>query len=205
MHREVLKPDQISMLPLLKLFKQDFYLVGGTALALQIGHRYSLDFDLFTNANLRRKSIKILLEKYNYEIQDVLYEDSIQFHCIINGVKLSFYQYPYQINPNVDFEGIINMPDILTLAAMKAFALGGRGKWKDYVDLYFVFKHHFSFEQACTQANKIFNNAFNDKLFRQQLSYFEDVDFTEEVEYTTDPISMEEVKSALTEISLATF
>jgi len=69
--------------------------VGGTALALQIGHRYSLDFDLFTNANLRRKSIKLLLEKYKYEIQDVLFEDSIQFHCIINGVKLTFYQLPY--------------------------------------------------------------------------------------------------------------
>jgi len=45
MHKEVLKPEQIKILPLLRLFKNDYYLVGGTALALHIGHRYSLDFD----------------------------------------------------------------------------------------------------------------------------------------------------------------
>ena len=205
MHKEVLKPEQIQILPLLRLFKNDYYLVGGTALALHIGHRYSLDFDLFTNNSLRKKSIKILLAKNNYVIQEVLYEDSIQLHCIVNSVKLTFYQYPYDINPSVDFEGIICLPDMLTLAAMKSFALGGRGKWKDYVDLYFIFKHYFSFEQVSAQAYKIFNNAFNDKLFRQQLSYFNDIDFTEDVEYTADSVTLDEVKRFLTDISLTPF
>jgi len=97
------------------------------------------------------------------------------------------------------------VPDILTLAAMKAFALGGRGKWKDYVDLSNIFKHHYSFEQVCTKAHELYKNAFNDKLLRQQLAYYEDVDFAEEVEFTVDFLSMEEVKSYLTGISLAPF
>jgi len=94
---------------------------------------------------------------------------------------------------------------MLTLAAMKSFALGGRGKWKDYVDLYFIFKHYFSFEQVSAQACKIFDNAFNDKLFRQQLSYFNDIDFTEDVEYTADSVTLDEVKRFLTDISLTPF
>jgi hypothetical protein len=47
MHYEILDENRIKILPLLKNFKDDFYLAGGTGLALQIGHRDSIDFDFF--------------------------------------------------------------------------------------------------------------------------------------------------------------
>ena len=47
MHKEILSENQIELLTLVKQFKRDFYLVGGTAIALHIGHRRSIDFDLF--------------------------------------------------------------------------------------------------------------------------------------------------------------
>ena len=47
MHKEILSKYQIELLPLLKQFKREYYLVGGTAIALHIGHRRSIDFDLF--------------------------------------------------------------------------------------------------------------------------------------------------------------
>jgi len=53
MYREILTQKQIELLPLIKSFKKEFYLVGGTAIALYIGHRRSIDFDLFKYARLR--------------------------------------------------------------------------------------------------------------------------------------------------------
>ncbi|CEG11193.1 conserved hypothetical protein [groundwater metagenome] len=63
MHREVLTKDQKDLLPLIKLFSKDYYLVGGTAIALIIGHRRSIDFDLFTDNKVKRKSIKYILDR----------------------------------------------------------------------------------------------------------------------------------------------
>ena len=63
MHREILNVDQIELLPIVKLFKNEFYLVGGTAIALHIGHRRSIDFDLF-------KSRKLVLNRIVKKITD---------------------------------------------------------------------------------------------------------------------------------------
>jgi hypothetical protein len=205
MHRNILKKEQVELLPLIKIFKKDFYLAGGTAIAVHIGHRYSLDFDLFTSGDIKRKGLKMLMARHNYTVQQILFEDSIQLHCIVNGVKLTFFQFPYPITPSVEFEKTIKMPDLLTLAAMKAFALGGRGKWKDYVDLYYIFKNHYAFEQVTEKAGSLFGDAFNEKLFKQQLAYFDDISFEEEVEYVTDPVSENEIKNYLTKIALKQF
>jgi len=205
MHKKILKAEQIQILPILKLFSKDFYLVGGTALALQMGHRYSLDFDLLTRTNIKRNAIKNILKNNNYVIQQVLYEDTIQLHCIINNVKVTFFQFPFDISPSVHFDGIIKMPDVLTLAAIKAFALAGRGKWKDYVDLYYIFKHYYTFDQVSNRAKLLFDGAYNEKLFRQQLSYYDDISYEEEVEYASTPVTVDEIKRFLTEIALTPF
>jgi hypothetical protein len=111
-------------------------LVGGTAIALHIGHRRSIDFDLFTQDTIKRKAIKNVIESAGYNARDIIYEAFDQMHIVINGVKVTFFNYPYKINLDFKFEKL-RMPSLLNLAAMKAYALGGRAKWKDYVDLYF--------------------------------------------------------------------
>ncbi len=65
---------------------------------------------------------------------------------------------------------------------MKAYALGRRAKWKDYVDLYFILQRH-TIKEILTQTKRIFAGAFSEVNFREQLSYFDDIDYTEEVEY----------------------
>lgn len=96
------------------------------------------------------------------------------------------------------------MPDLLTLSAMKAFALGKRAKWKDYVNLYFLIKYHFSVEEISSQANKIFKVEFSEKLFKMQLGYFKGINYDEEVVFLTDnPPSEQEIKDFLTEASLS--
>ncbi len=87
---------------------------------------------------------------------------------------------------------ILRLPELLDLAAMKAFALGRRSKWKDYVDLYFILRDHFSITQISERAAMIYGQLFSEKLFRAQLSYFDDIDYSEQVEFigTTVPESV---------------
>ena len=95
-------------------------------------------------------------------------------------------------------------PSLLTLAAMKAYALGRRSKWKDYVDLYFLLTEHFALKEVSDRAVEIFGELFSEKLFRAQLSYFDDIDYTEEVDFLIEnPPTEAEIQSGLEQISLS--
>jgi hypothetical protein len=204
MHDHILTKEQKDLLPFINIFSKDYYLVGGTAIALYLGHRRSIDFDLFTKKNIKRKNIKELLYKsdLNYKI---IYESSEQMHIKINDVKVTFYQFVFPVKSEVWFEKVIKLPSLTSLAAMKAFALGGRGKWKDYVDLFFLLKYSLKIGDITNSAKQIFENSFNEKLFRQQLCYFKDIDYREEVEYIDTPVPEEEIKAFLTEVALQEF
>jgi len=202
---EVLTDKQRELLPLIKSFSGDFYLVGGTAIALHIGHRRSIDFDLFTPEPIKRKSIKYQIKKSNYSLDRIVHEASEQMHLIINSIKVTFYSFPHEIENLVYFEDIIKIPSLLDLAAMKAYALGGRAKWKDYVDLYFILKSYYALDQISERSKSIFKGFFNEKLFRQQLCYFKDIDYSESIEFIGEEISEDEIKEFLIDASTIPF
>ncbi|MBC8321460.1 MAG: nucleotidyl transferase AbiEii/AbiGii toxin family protein [Bacteroidetes bacterium] len=201
MHKEVLNKSQIELLPLVKQFKREFYLVGGTAIALHIGHRRSIDFDLFKANRLVLNRIINKISAYNsaYNITRRVEE---QLNLTIDNVKFTFFEYPYPIEANHKFEDIIKLPDLLSLAAMKAFALGRRSKWKDYVDLYFIIKDHYSVKQIVALCDNIYGQLFSEKLFRAQLCYFEDIDYSEEVEYLVKQPPDNKIKEFLTKTAV---
>lgn len=205
MHNEVLTKEQKNLLPLIAEFKKDFYLVGGTAIALQIGHRYSIDFDLFSFKEIKRKRIINIITKNNFNVDMVHYEDYDQMHLSINNVKVTFFQYEYKIEHPLNYNDVISMPSLLDLAAMKAYELGGRAKWKDYVDLYFLLKYNFSFKQISDRAIEIFENYFNERLFKEEISYFKDISYTEQIEYVGTPIPEEEIKEFLIDVATEPF
>jgi hypothetical protein len=97
-------------------------------------------------------------------------------------VKCTFLHFPYPVSHTTLSVGQITAPDPLTIAALKAFALGRRAKWKDYVDLYFVFRLH-SLTDVVNRACGIFAGEFNEKLFREQLAYHRDINYSEAVLY----------------------
>ena len=97
------------------------------------------------------------------------------------------------------------MPDLIDLAAMKAFALGGRAKWKDYVDLYFLLKYHYSIDAIGRRASELFHDSFNIKLFRQQLAFFEDIDYSEAVSFMHEKPGEMEIREFLTESATEAF
>ena len=205
MHSEILTKEQNELLPLIKSFSEDYYLVGGTAIALYLGHRRSIDFDLFTTRDIKRKNIRNLIDKSGFAVDNLLYEAFDQMHIVINSVKITFFNFPYEIDHPIVFNGIIKIPTLLDLAAMKTYALGGRAKWKDYVDLYYIFKNHHDLKELSVRATEIFGTYFNEKLFREQLCFFDDIDFSEKVEYMGDEIDDDEIRKVLVEIATTKF
>lgn len=199
----ILTTQQTELLDWISQFRREYYLVGGTAIALYLGHRQSVDFDMFKLGTINHKKNleRITQSGFDYQITRRVPE---QMNCLLNGVKLTFFQYPFDVKATKKDGTPFRIPSLLDLAAMKAYALGRRSKWKDYVDLYFLLTEHFSMEQICARAADIFGELFSEKMFRAQLSYFEDVDYSEQVDYIiSTPPSEEVIRKRLTELSVA--
>lgn len=201
MHKEILSNKQLELLPVMAGFRREYYLVGGTAIALYLGHRRSIDFDLFKPSAINHKKNLDRLTESGFPCM-VTRRVAEQMNLIVNDVKVTFFQYPFPIDPTERFDVYFKLPSLLQLAAMKAYALGRRSKWKDYVDLFFLLKGHFSIEEISQCATGVFGELYSEKMFRAQLCYFEDVDYTEEVDYLIlNPPSDEEIRSELTAFS----
>lgn len=196
MHKEILSKNQVELLTLVKHFIREYYLVGGTAIALHIGHRQSIDFDLFKYGPLKHLSNVNKISSFNYPYI-ITRKVTEQMNVTIKDVKVTFYQYPFKIDAQCKFDDILRLPELKDLAAMKAYALGRRSKWKDYVDLYFLIKYYYSIEQISARAIEIYDQLFSEKLFRAQLSYFDDINYSEPIEYLSTPVPEEEIRNFL--------
>jgi hypothetical protein len=106
-----------------------------------------------------------------------------QLNLMCRDVKFTFINFDYEVPHPIIVQKAISIPSLLDLAAMKAFALGRRSKWKDYVDLYFIIKDHYAVNIISNRATEIFGDMFSEKLFRGQLSYFTGISFEEEIEF----------------------
>ena len=204
MHLDVLTREQTELLPFLSQFAKRYYLVGGTAVALQLGHRQSIDFDLFTTSTIQRVKLRKCVEQSGFTSR-LLSEDVDQIHFVVHGVKVTFFAFPYKVEHPVWLNEVLSMPSLLSLAAMKAFALGRRAKWKDYVDLFFVLRDHFPLKQVADHAKEIFGAFFNEKLFREQLCYYQDIDYSEKVDFVAPAVPDGEIKEFLTNTATTPF
>jgi predicted nucleotidyltransferase component of viral defense system len=192
LHYEILNENQLEALKSLKWFKKYGVLGGGTALALQLSHRKSFDLDIFTPKPISKKLI--YKAKNYYKNIEVLIdtEDELSFNTPFN-VKISFVFYPFKNiyktikTPYLD---IFSWKDI---ALDKAYTIGRRGEWRDYVDLYFIIKNGFSLFQIMKGAKRKFGDTFSEKLFLSQLVYYGDIhDFS--IEYFKEKPTKEEIQ-----------
>src|SRR3989344_1611864 len=165
MHPEALTEISATLFPALKQFS-DFYLAGGTALALQLGHRISVDFDLFGGVDIEKDLLRKVKRVFPDSVSVPLINNPDELSVLVDGVKLTFLKYPFPVlNDYVDLAGLKTL-GILELAATKAYTIGRRGSLKDYIDLYFVLaKQYGSLEQVIELAGKKFNGEFNARLF----------------------------------------
>ena len=155
-----------------KEYLDSFVLVGGTALALQLGNRESIDLDLFSNTDFASNELLTsLLKDYQIVVNNQLSQTLI---TTINYVKVDFikFHYPF-IRPFLVIENI-RMASLEDIAAMKLDAITGRGSKKDFYDLFFLLQHYsidelFSFYTEKYPHQTTFHVA-------RSLTYFDDAD-----------------------------
>ncbi|MEA3449777.1 MAG: nucleotidyl transferase AbiEii/AbiGii toxin family protein, partial [Patescibacteria group bacterium] len=144
MFYDILDKKRIEILPKLKSFKKDFYLAGGTALALQIGHRDSVDFDFFKQGDIDTKKLfnKIKEVFQGHKILKIQEEKNILTVLIDKNIKLSFFSYEYDMLKEKKNEENLFLASIEDIACMKLSAILSRASNKDYIDLYYIFKKY---------------------------------------------------------------
>jgi hypothetical protein len=179
LHTETVEPKTLELL--IRLMKDtefdNFVLVGGTSLALQLGHRISVDIDLFNNESFDSTSlVEHLRENYEFEL-DYLNKGTIKGES--GGVKIDCIAHKYQwLNSPYEKLGI-RMAGFEDLAAMKLNVIVGNGtRIKDYIDIAYL---------SCSISLSEMLNAYQQKyqsnpvIGIKAITYFEDIDFNEPI------------------------
>ncbi len=156
-----------------------FSLVGGTALSLRYGHRSSLDLDLFSDEKFDHKPIEIELS--NTFRKDFDYESGHKkfgIFCYIKKIKLDIVYYPHpKIKPSETVNNI-RFYSNADIAAMKIQAILGRGKKKDFWDLYELLQH-YSLQQIMDWHKQKYPSQMLAISIPNAISYFDDADSSE--------------------------
>jgi hypothetical protein len=171
-------------LELLKSLMQDenlnaFFLVGGTALSLQIGHRISIDLDLFSQSSFDETQLLEYLELQKGLQLDYLHKNTIKGQ--IAETKVDFIRHPYPLVKELEIQEGIRLASLEDIAAMKLNAIVGNGtRLKDFIDIAFL---------SCHLSLETMMNAYEDKyatrnplLSLKSLSYHNDINFNEPVQ-----------------------
>jgi len=144
MHQEVITSKAKKIFNKLKNFPE-FYLAGETGMALQLGHRISVDFDFLWGKDIPKELLPKVRRIFKSSRIEIIVNQPEQLTVIINGVSVSFIKYAFpMISKPIEYQGIKILPS-KGIAVMKAYALGRRSTLKDYVDLYFVIKKRSCF------------------------------------------------------------
>lgn len=196
LHFELLSENQKKVLKILKNFSKYGVLGGGTALMVQLGHRYSYDLDIFLP--------KLVSKRFTYKVKQHFKEieimvdtgDEFSFLSLPHDTKLSFIYYPFSPLYKTISTPYLDFFSWKEIGLDKAHTVGRRGEWRDYVDFYFIIKNDFSLKNIIKEAQKKFGNSFSEKLFLSQLTYYGDIkDFT--VDFIEKKRSPKEIKNFL--------
>ncbi|MCL6612934.1 MAG: nucleotidyl transferase AbiEii/AbiGii toxin family protein, partial [Peptococcaceae bacterium] len=177
MFKQVISKDRQDLLELLgrQNVLKDFYLAGGTAAAIHMGHRMSEDFDFFCRHDFETFGIiQCLSDLGTFTLAG---EARGTVHGILNGVKLSFlfYRYPL-LYPAKWFLGC-RIADLRDIALMKITAISGRGSKRDFIDLFFIINETMDLAVLLRLFEKKYRNTgYSQYHLLKSLAYFEDAD-----------------------------
>lgn len=179
MHPEILVPTQLAVLEGLRSISavREFYLAGGTALALRHGHRRSIDFDFFRPTPLDANELMLPLERAFPEFENLPTGEQT-LYVRLSGVTTSFFHYPYRLLEEVEPTdwgfGLASDADI---AAMKIEAIAGRGSRKDFVDLRVLCRAGLTIDAVFELFERKYGTRRSDRYHRlRALSYFDDAE-----------------------------
>lgn len=179
MHWNILDEHRKNILPLLaKLvsdFNVDFYLAGGTGLALQIGHRDSIDFDFFTKNEFDTMSLfEVCLKIFkDFKVQKTQESKNTLSILIDESIKISFMTYSYELLKPLVVSEYFPIASAEDIGCMKLSAITSRSAEKDYVDLYFILQKISLRDLLALCAVKF--PSIDTNLVLKSLVYFEDI------------------------------
>ena len=192
---EILNENEKEVLLSLKpYFEKQGILVGGTSLMLQIPIRKSYDFDLFFPYEIPDDFLRSASKIFNSDIR-VLINNSDELTFIARKeIKVSFIYFPFPRKYEPVIENQVLLSSFKDVASDKAYAIGRRPEYRDYVDLYIILRKGFKIEQTILDAKEKFVGEFSEKLFLSQLVYFEDIkDFS--VNFIKENYTTQEIKA----------
>jgi hypothetical protein len=198
LHLKSISPELLELLTQLMhddVFKH-FNLVGGTALALQIGHRISIDIDLFGNCEI--DEIAVLDQLNACGPVHVLKKSKNILICSVQGIKVDIVNYSYPILENTLISDGIRMVGLKDIAAMKMNAIAGRGSKKDFIDVYYLLQY-FTLEVMIDLYLQKYSNG-SEFLVRKSLTFFDDAE-EEEMPLMMEDISWDRIKERILEVS----
>ncbi len=176
-HREALPTQTERLLPSLAVLPSltQFYLAGGTGLALELGHRISGDLDFFSKEPFEEAPLIEKLSRFPEFRLEKKGEQSVLASAL--GVKLSFLGYPYPLLfPTQDALGLC-VADLRDIACMKIDAVGSRGAKRDFIDLYWIFRTTLTLQEALQLFEKKYASLrYNMMHMKKSLIYFEDAE-----------------------------
>ena len=197
LHYETVEPSTLELLKYLQKCPglEKMRLSGGTALALQVGHRKSLDLDFFGELSLDNDDLTKILEPHG-KVKKIKKTTSISVF-LVNEIKVDFVQYNYPWLTAAVKEDGITLAGLMDIGAMKLAAITGRGRKRDFYDLYFLLRVY-----TLSQLVEFYNAKYNDGsefMLLKSLNYFEDAEEDLDPELV-NPLPWKEVKEKITTI-----
>jgi hypothetical protein len=193
----ILDQSRLDILPKLTNLADQFYLAGGTGLALQLGHRDSVDFDFFTKDDFSNTEVfNKIKTAFEGEVIVKNQDEKDTLTIFINdNIKLSFFRYKYDlIKPLISTE-FFKLASVEDIACMKLSAIVSRYLLKDYVDLYWILHQMTLFDLI--NLNKGKHQDLDTNLVLKSLVYFDDVVLEPILFKNKMEVSFEEVKEFL--------
>ncbi len=191
-----------------------YYMAGGTALALQLLHRRSYDLDFFTLTPSEKINARSIVEEMSRQFGQgkaapVIIESG-QVTLQVCGTKVTFLAYPFPLlEPLINGEKIceelknIKLASLKEIALMKAYTLGRRAAYRDYIDIYYLLKTgkvdlKYIEEQGPRKFSMGEESAFNPRLFLEQLIYTADIEDADiSLGMTFDKIKRDDIENYL--------
>lgn len=177
-HFEILPRPQRLLWEEMHAIPPEFILYGGTALALRLGHRQSLDFDFFGSSSFDTIALYQAVPFLNGS--KIIQQEKDTLSCVVDRdgeVQISFFGVPLirRIEPANAVDGI-RIASLIDLAGTKAAVVQQRAEAKDYIDLATLIQHGIDLPHALAAARAIYGQGFNPQITLKALSYFDDGD-----------------------------
>ena len=200
LYKETIEPKTLELLidlqkePLLSTFN----LVGGTALALHLGHRKSIDLDFFTSESFDLEEVKMMLiKKYDFKVS---YSRSQTLKGFINGVKVDFIKFDYPHLHNCDIIDEVRIESVPDIIAMKLLSITDNGsRIKDFIDIAYL-SSWFSLEEMLQFFIRKIKNS-NIMMPIKALTYFDDIDFNESIVMLNNDFDWDKIANRLIDMT----